>query len=56
MKTYQQTHHHFFLNCAYHRHTHGLATLSLDHIQRGKWLSEDEIKDFTISYMMGDEL
>ena len=56
MNTYQQTHEHFFFNCAYIRNTHGLNTLSLDHIQRGKWLSEDEIKDFTIAYMMGDEL
>ncbi len=56
MTAYQQTHKHFFFNCAFLRHTHGIATLSLDHMQRGKWLSEDEIKDFTIAYMMGGEL
>ena len=56
MNAYKQTHYHFFLNCADHRLAHGLAILSLDHIQRGKWLSEDEIKDFTIAYMMGNEL
>jgi hypothetical protein len=56
MNTYQRTHNHFFLSCAYHRNAHGIATLSLKQIEYGEWLSMDEIKDFTIAYMMGGEL
>ena len=54
MNTYRHTNKHFFFNCAYLRHTYGLSTVCLEQID--KWLSEDEIKDFTIAYMMGGEL
>ncbi len=54
MDTYRKTHNQFFLNCAYLRHSYGLLTVPLEKIE--KWLTEGEIKDFTVSYMMGGEL
>jgi hypothetical protein len=54
MDTYRKTHKEFFFAAAYLRHTYGLSTVCLEQID--KWLSEYEIKDFTISYMMGEEL
>ena len=54
MKNYKRTHKDFFFACAYLRHTYGLSTVPLEHIE--KWLSESEIQDFTIAYMMGSEL
>jgi hypothetical protein len=56
MDTYRRTHNQFFLDCAYLRKSYGLNTLSLTHVLSGKWLTEREIKDFTVSYMMGGEL
>jgi len=56
MSLYRKTHKDFFFSCAYLRHTHGLESLSLEHILSGRWLSEDEIADFTVAYMMGGEL
>lgn len=56
MDLYRKTHKNFFLECAYLRHTYGLNVLSLDHILGGKWLTESEIVDFTVAYMMGNEL
>ncbi len=56
MDTYRKTHKEFFFECAYLRHAYGLKHLSYEHIQSGKWLSEDEISDFTVAYMMGNEL
>jgi hypothetical protein len=46
----------FFLECAYLRHAYGLNVLTLEHVTGGKWLSEGEIVDFTVAYMMGQEL
>lgn len=54
MKLYQRTHKDFFFACAYLRHTYGLSIVPFEHIE--KWLSESEIQDFTIAYMMGSEL
>jgi hypothetical protein len=56
MDLYRKMHNTFFLECAYLRHAYGLKHLTLEHIQGGRWLSEDEISDFTIAYMMGGEL
>jgi len=56
MDTYRQTHKEFFFAAAYLRHTYGIHYLSSDHIFAGKWLSEDEIADFTLAYMGGGEL
>jgi len=56
MDLYRKTHNDFFLECAYLRHAYGLKHLTLEHILSGKWLSEDEIADFTNAYMMGGEL
>jgi hypothetical protein len=56
MDLYRKMHNDFFLRCAYLRHAYGLKHLSYEHIQNGKWLSKDEIEDFTVAYMMGGEL
>ena len=56
MNTYRKTNNAFFLECAYLRHAYGLAVLDLDHIIGGRWLTENEIRDFTVAYMMGGEL
>lgn len=56
MELYRKTNNRFFLECAYLRHSYGLNALSLEHIEHGKWLSEPEIIDFTVAYMMGCEL
>ena len=56
METYRKTNKQFFFECAYLRHAYGLNALSLEHIMQGKWLSEPEIVDFTVAYMMGSEL
>ena len=54
MDLYRQTHKEFFFAAAYLRHFYGLSTVCLEDI--AKWLSEDEISDFTVAYMMGGEL
>ncbi len=56
MDTYRKTNNQFFLECAYLRHSYGLEALTLEHIEQGKWLTESEIVDFTLSYMAGGEL
>ena len=56
MSLYRKTNNAFFLECAHLRHTYGIHALTLEHIESGKWLSEDEIADFTVAYMMGGEL
>jgi hypothetical protein len=38
------------------RNIYGIRFMSLEDIQAGKWLSEDEIADFTLAYMAGGEL
>jgi hypothetical protein len=56
VELYRKTHKQFFLECAYLRHAYGLTNLSYEHIQSGRWLTESEIVDFTVAYMMGNEL
>lgn len=38
------------------RNKYGIQCLSFEHVQSGKWLTEDEIADFTLAYMAGGEL
>jgi hypothetical protein len=52
MDTYRKTHNDFFLSCAYLRHAFGLSVVSLADIDR--WLSDQEISDFTCAYMAWD--
>lgn len=54
METYRKTHDDFFLACAYLRHSFGLSVVSFENIE--KWLTDQEISDFTLSYMAGNEL
>jgi hypothetical protein len=49
-------HKEFFFDAACLRNTYGIHYLSSDHIFAGKWLTEDEIEDFTLAYMQGSEL
>lgn len=56
MNTYRKTHKDFFFACAALRNAFGIDALPLAHIECGKWLSEDEIEDFTAAYLMGGEL
>lgn len=56
METYRKTHNDFFLACAYLRHAYGLKNLSYEHIKSGRWLTDQEINDFTCAYMAGCEL
>ena len=56
MELYRKTNNTFFLECAYLRHAYGINALSLEHIERGLWLTEAEIQDFTLSYMAGGEI
>jgi hypothetical protein len=46
-----------FINASgFLRNIYGIQSLSFEHVQSGKWLSEDEIADFTLAYMGGGEL
>ena len=57
MDLYRKTHKEFFFATASLRNTFGICVLK--HLSReefDKWLSEDEIADFTNAYMMGGEL
>lgn len=57
MNLYRKMHMEFFFAAAFLRHDHGIQSLSYDHIVlKGKWLTEDEIEDFTLAYMAGGEL
>ena len=38
------------------RNIYGIRFMPLEDIQAGKWLTEDEIADFTLAYMGGGEL
>jgi len=54
---YRKMHEEFFFAAALLRHDHGIRSLSYDDIVlKGKWLTEDEIEDFTLAYMQGGEL
>lgn len=56
MNLYSKMHKEFFFAAASLRNTYGIHALSTEHIFAGKWLTEDEIEDFTIAYMQGGEL
>lgn len=57
MNLYRKMHEEFFFAAALLRHDHGIRSLSYDDIVlKGKWLTEDEIEDFTLAYMQGGEL
>jgi hypothetical protein len=49
-------HKEFFFAAGDLRNMYGINSLDLDYIVSGKWLTEDEIADFTIAYMAGGEL
>jgi hypothetical protein len=56
MNTYRKMHKEFFFAAALLRNTYGVDCLSLADIHSGKWLSDDEVEDFTLAYMAGGEL
>ena len=56
MDTYRKMHKGFIDASGFLRNIYGIRFLPLEHIQAGKWLSEDEIADFTLAYMGGGEL
>lgn len=56
MNLYRKMHKEFFFAAAFLRNTYGIQSLSADHVFAGKWLTEDEIEDFTLAYMQGGEL
>lgn len=56
MNLYRKMHRDFFFAAASLRNKYGIQYLSSDHIFAGKWLTEDEIEDFTLAYMQGGEL
>jgi adenylate kinase family enzyme len=49
-------HKEFFFAAAFLRNTYGIHSLDSEHIFAGKWLTEEEIEDFTLAYMQGGEL
>ena len=56
MNIYCKMHTKFINASGFLRQIYGIRLLPLEHIQAGKWLSEDEIADFTLAYMGGGEL
>jgi hypothetical protein len=56
MDTYRKMHKGFIDASGFLRNIYGIRFLPLEYIQAGKWLSEDEIADFTVAYMAGGEL
>ena len=56
MNLYRQTNTEFFLATAMLRNAYGIDVVSLNDIESGAWLKENEIQDFTIAYMGGGEL
>ena len=56
MNIYCKMHTKFIDASSFLRSIYGIRFLPLEHIQAGKWLSEDEIADFTLAYMGGGEL
>ena len=56
MPLYQKTNNEFFLACAILRNDYGITCLDLKTIERGRWLNESEIQDFTSAYLAGGEL
>lgn len=56
MNTYRKMYTGFIDASGFLRNIYGIRFMSLEDIQAGKWLSEDEIADFTLAYMAGGEL
>lgn len=56
MNIYSKMHTKFINASGFLRQIYGIRSMSLEDIQAGKWLSEDEIADFTVAYMSGGEL
>lgn len=56
MNTYRKMHKGFIDASAFLRNIYGIRFMPLEDIQAGKWLTEDEIADFTLAYMGGGEL
>ncbi len=56
MNIYSKMHTGFIDASGFLRNIYGIRFMSLEDIQAGKWLSEDEIADFTVAYMGGGEL
>jgi hypothetical protein len=56
MNIYCKMHTKFINASGFLRQIYGIRLMSLEDIQAGKWLSEDEIADFTVAYMAGGEL
>tara|TARA_R110000868_G_scaffold384_1_gene2925 strand:+ start:1727 stop:1897 length:171 start_codon:yes stop_codon:yes gene_type:complete len=56
MNIYSKMHTKFIDASGFLRRIYGIRFMSLEDIQDGKWLSEDEIADFTLAYMGGGEL
>ena len=56
MNIYSKMHTGFIDASGFLRNIYGIRFMSLEDIQAGKWLSEDETADFTLAYMAGGEL
>lgn len=56
MNIYCEMHKGFINASSFLRNIYGIRFMPLEDIQAGKWLSEDEIADFTLAYMGGGEL
>jgi hypothetical protein len=56
MNNYRKMHKGFIDASSFLRNIYGIRFMPLEDIQAGKWLTEDEIKDFTLAYMGGGEL
>jgi hypothetical protein len=56
MNIYSKMHTKFIDASSFLRNIYGIRFMPLEDIQAGKWLSENEIADFTLAYMGGGEL
>jgi hypothetical protein len=56
MNTYRKMHKGFIDASGFLRNIYGIRFMPLEDIQAGKWLTDDEIADFTLAYMGGGEL
>ena len=56
MNIYCEMHKGFIDASSFLRNIYGIRFMPLEDIQSGKWLSKDEIADFTLAYMGGGEL
>ncbi len=56
MNIYCKMHTKFINASGFLRQIYGIRLMSLEDLEAGKWLTEDEIADFTVAYMAGGEL